>query len=83
MNYVEMFLEENKAKPFVTNLEKYTELDYYGKAKVISSMLTHFFIDAEHGRDNKAYIDELVSVLNEFVFYKLDNFLSWIEQKIK
>ena len=82
-NYLEDFLEDHKTKPFVTNLQKYNSLDFYGKCKVVSSYLTHLFIDAQHGKDNQEFISEAVSILNEMVFYKVDNFLQYIENKIK
>ena len=82
MQYIEYFLEKCKDKPFVKNLQKYSELEFNGKAKVISSMITNLYIDAETGAKNKEYIDELISILSEFHFYKIDSFLSWIDSKI-
>lgn len=84
MRYIEHFIENNKNKSFITNLNKYFDLCYYGRCKVISSFLTHLFIDAEHLTNedniviNKKYQEELVSILNEMIFYKIDNFTTWI-----
>ena len=76
--YVKEFLERNSNKPFVTNLLKYDKLDYYGKAKVISSFLTHLLIDAENGYKNEEIIIEVISILNNYLLYKIDTFLDFI-----
>jgi hypothetical protein len=80
MTYIEKFIEKNKNKSFTSNLMKYSELDYHGKAKVISSFLTHLLIDAEHGEENEAYVVEVLSILNSYILYKEDRFLSWLEK---
>lgn len=76
--YVKEFLERNSNKPFVTNLLKYDTLNYYGKAKVISSFLTHLLIDAENGYENEEIIIEVVAILNNYLLYKIDTFLDFI-----
>jgi hypothetical protein len=81
MTYMERFIERNKEKSFVTNLMKYSELDEYGKSKVLSSILTHLLIDAEHGEDNSSYILDILGLLNKQILYKYDEFLPWFESK--
>ena len=82
-NYLESFIESNKTKSFVTNLQKYTELDFYGRAKTVSSFLTHLLISQEHGQDNADYVQQVLSLLNEMILYKQDNFLNWLESNLK
>ena len=89
-NYIENFLERNKDKSFISNLNKYFELNHYGKCKVISSFLTHLFIDAEQFENSDLEIfdenlktqQEIISILNEMVLYRIDNFIEWITCKV-
>jgi hypothetical protein len=81
-NYIIAFIERNATKSFVSNLRKYVDLDVNGKKKVISSFLTHLFIDAENGIDNVDQQKELVAILNEFIYYGIDNFLEWLEENV-
>ena len=90
MNYLIEFLENNKNKSFITNLQKYNELNFYGKCKCLSSFLTHLFIDAElfftenptKFKENILLQEELLSLLNELVLYKNDKFVEWISNKL-
>jgi plasmid replication initiation protein len=79
MTYIEKFIEKNKNKSFVSNLMKYSELNYHGKAKVISSFLTHLLISAELGDENESYQIEVMSILNSYILYKQDRFLEWLK----
>ncbi len=82
-NYIEEFINANSDKPFVANLRKYADLDKWGRLKVISSMLTHIFIDAETtGRDNVAEQRDLIGILMDYVYYDNDTFLDWLEEQI-
>jgi hypothetical protein len=80
MKYIERFIEKNKHKSFVTNLVKYSNLNFWGKAKVISSFLTHLLIDAEQGEDNEKYVIDLLSIQNKYILYKQDEFLDWLDK---
>ena len=80
--YIADFIERNKEKPFITNLSKYVNLSDAGQAKVISSMLTHLLIDQETGYDNRSYIIDVMSILNEKILYQTGDFLAYIEQNI-
>ena len=82
-NYIKEFIERNRGKPFVKNLARYDKLNIYGRAKVVSSFLTHLIIDKEHGADNWGYIVELMSILNEIILYNLDDFVEWLESYLK
>jgi hypothetical protein len=90
LNYLADFLERNKTKSFITNLEKYLNLSYFGKCKVVSSFLTHLCIDAETLQtrtqndieENTRLITEILSILNELILYKIDNFIEWITNEL-
>ena len=87
MSYIEKFLEKNDGKPFIFNLKNYTELSFWGKCKVVSSFLTHLYIDAEQCEvvskedfdENIKMQTELLSILTELTLYKIDNFIEWLE----
>jgi hypothetical protein len=86
--YLEDFIEKNKRKPFVTNLKKYNSLNFFGRAKIVSSFLTNLFIDAEGNIENSDLVaneklqKELVMILNNIILFKNDEFLSWLGGKL-
>lgn len=82
MTYLENFLERNKEKPFVRNMQKYETLSKFDKLKTLSSLFTHLCIDAENGVDNNQLLTDVLSLLNELTLYGQDNFLRWFESNL-
>ncbi len=86
--YLEDFLEKNKSKPFFTNLKKYDSLNFYGKAKIVSSFLTNLFIDAEGDISkedliiNMKFQEELVIILKDIILFRNDEFTNWLRSKL-
>lgn len=89
VRYIIKFLEKNKNKSFFTNLKKYYDLSFEGKCKVVSSFLTHLFINREGLRskkdllDNEKVVSEVLSILNSLVLYKEDNFGVWLKKVLE
>jgi hypothetical protein len=80
---IDLFIEQNKHKPFVTNLKKYATLNILQKKKVISSFITNLYIDSEiTDRNNKAYLSELIAILAKFEETGTDEFLNWLDKSI-
>lgn len=85
--YIEEFLEKNKHKPFFVNLKKYVELSRFGKMKVISSLLTNLYIDAdglsgEVLMESEAMQKEILTILQDMQFFGIDNFIKWLGEKL-
>jgi hypothetical protein len=86
--YFKDFIERNSTKPFITNLQKYSELSHYGKCKTVSTILTHLYIDAEQGNTKELFEqnfkmqEEILSILTELTIYKIDNFISWLTNEL-